>query len=207
MAYKNSHTQMKKLLLLMLAVLPCLNAMAQQDTDGYWDITQKQDNGSTLRYLQSPEKLIKKKAVVDKYDTDIFVSYYNILTKETSRKGTKIQYKIAFDIEDHIDFDVVKNNRLLIKLKDGQLITLRTNKDCPAKYMSDGRYHAVVSYVVTTQQLNSIINVGVTKFRIETQLRNLDVEPDFDVAEATKEYKTNLYDRLNNKKDSFTDGF
>ena len=58
----------------------------------------------------------------------IFVSYYNILTKETSRKGTKIQYKIAFDIEDHIDFDVVKNNRLLIKLKNGQLITLEQIK-------------------------------------------------------------------------------
>jgi collagenase-like PrtC family protease len=198
---------MKKLLLLMMATILCLNTMAQQDAEGYWDITQKQDNGSTLRFLQSPENRIKKKAIVDKYDTDIFVSYYNILTKETSRKGTKIQYKIAFDIEDHIDFDVVKNNRLLIKLKNGQLITLRTNKDCPASYMSDGKYHAVVSYVITTQQLNSLINVGATKFRIETQLRNLDVEPDFDVAEATKEYKTGLYDRLKNKKDSFTSGF
>ena len=73
--------------------------------------------------------------------------------------------------------------------------------------MSDGKYHAVVSYVITTQQLNSIINVGATKFRIETLLRNLDVEPDFDVAEATKEYKAGLYDRLKNKKDSFTSGF
>lgn len=191
----------------MMATILCLNTMAQQDAEGYWDITQKQDNGSTLRFLQSPESRIKKKAIVDKYDTDIFVSYYNILTKETSRKGTKIQYKIAFDIEDHIDFDVVKNNRLLIKLKNGQLITLRTNKDCPASYMSDDKYHAVVSYVITTQQLNSLINVGATKFRIETQLRNLDVEPDFDVAEVTKEYKTGLYDRLKNKKDSFTSGF
>ena len=84
---------MKKLLLLMMATILCLNTMAQQDAEGYWDITQKQDNGSTLRFLQSPENRIKKKAIVDKYDTDIFVSYYNILTKETSRKGTKIQYK------------------------------------------------------------------------------------------------------------------
>lgn len=191
----------------MMVIMPYLNTMAQKDAEGYWDITQKQDNGSTLRFLQSPENRINKKAIVDKYDTDIFVSYYNILTKETSRKGAKIQYKIAFDIEDHIDFDVVKNNRLLIKLKNGQLITLRTNEDCPASYLSDGKYHAFVSYVITMQQLNSIINVGATKFRIETQLRNLDVEPDFDVAGATKEYKAGLYDRLKNKKDSFTSGF
>ena len=35
----------------------------------------------------------------------------------------------------------------------------------------------------------------------------IDIEPDFNVSETTKEFKTGLYDRLKNKKDSFTSGF
>lgn len=73
--------------------------------------------------------------------------------------------------------------------------------------MSDDLYHVSVSYVINAQQLNNIIKTGVLKFRIETLGRNLDVEPDFDVAEITKEYKTGLYDRLKNKKDSFLTDF
>ncbi len=209
-AYKRPLVTMKKLVLFLLAMLPYVSIMAQQDSEGYWDITQKQDNGITLRHLQTPYQRIRRKVIVEpkNLDTDIFVSYYNVLTSETFKNGKKrVRYKLGFSIEDHIDFDVVKNDRLLIKLKNGQLITLKTSEDCPANYLSDGKYHASVSYVVTAQQLNSIVNFGVTKFRIETQFRNLDVEPDFDVAETTKEYKTGLYDRLKNKKDSFTSGF
>lgn len=201
---------MKKLILLSLAFLSFLNAMAQQDAEGYFDITQKQDNGNTLRHLQTPYQEIKKKAIVEpkEYDTDIFVSYYNVLTSETLRNGTKKNlYKIGFDIEDHIDFSVVKDNRLLIKLKNGQTITLKLAEDAPSQYLSDGKYHASASYVINAQQLNNIIAIGVTKFRIEAQIRYFDIEPDFDVAKVTKEFKAGLYDRLKNKKDSFTSGF
>jgi hypothetical protein len=210
MAYKHSTITMKKLIVLMLAILPYLNILAQQDSEGYWDITQKQDNGSVLRHIQTPDKDIKNKAIVQQkaLDTDIFVSYYNILTSETAKNGAKkVQYKIGFNIVDHIDFNVVKNNRILIKLKNGQTITLKTTKDVPARYLSDGKYHATVSYTISLQQLNNIIKSGATKFRIETQVRNLDIIPDFDVSEVTKAFKKGLYDRLNNKKDSFTDGF
>lgn len=202
---------MKKILLLTLTLFAILNANAQPDSEGYFDVTQKQDNGSLLRHIQTPYKEIKNKAIVEKkeYDTDVFVSYYNVLTSETFRSGTKkTLYKIGFLIADHIDFNVVKNNRLLIKLKNGQTITLRTAKDVSAQYYYErDKYYASVSYIITTQQLNSIINIGATKFRIETQVRYLDIIPDFEVSEVTKEYKTGLYNRLKNKKDSFTSGF
>lgn len=201
---------MKKIVLLLFAILPYLCAMSQQDTEGYFDITQKQDNGCTLRHLQTPYKHIRKKAIVEpeNLDTDIFVSYYNILTSETFKNGTtKVLYKIGFSIEDHIDFSIIKNYRLLIKLNNGQTIILRTPKDVLTQYLSDDKYHASVSYIINAQQLNNIIKIGASKFRIETVGRNLDIEPDFDIAEVTKEYKTGLYNRLQNKKDSFLSDF
>lgn len=201
---------MKKVILLLLAILPYVSAMSQKDAEGYFDITQKQDNGITLRHLQTPYQRIKKQVIVEpkNLDTDIFVSYYNVLTSETFKNGKKrILYKLGFAIDDHIDFHIVKNSRLLIKLTNGQTIMLKTTQDCPARYMSDDLYHASVSYVINAQQLNTIIKTGVSKFRIETLGRNLDVEPDFDVTEITKEYKTGLYDRLRNKKDSFLSDF
>ena len=201
---------MKKVILLLLAILPYVSAMSQKDEEGYFDITQKQDNGITLRHLQTPYQRIKKQVIVEpkNLDTDIFVSYYNVLTSETFKNGKKrILYKLGFAIDDHIDFHIVKNSRLLIKLTNGQTIMLKTTQDCPARYMSDDLYHASVSYVINAQQLNNIIKTGVSKFRIETLGRNLDVEADFDVSEITKEYKTGLYDRLKNKKDSFLSDF
>ena len=182
---------MKKILFLFFALFLSLNVMSQQDSEGYFDITQK-DNGITLRHIQTPDKVIRKKAIVipKEYDTNIYVSYYNILTSETRRNGVKkVQYKIGFAIEDNIDFSIIKNNRLLIKLKNGQTITLKTAADIHARYLSDGKYHASPSYPITIQQLNSIIKTGATKFRIETQVRNLDIEPDFNVAEVTNEFK------------------
>ncbi len=201
---------MKKVILLLLAILPYVSAMSQKDEEGYFDITQKQDNGIILRHLQTPYQRIKKQVIVEpkNLDTDIFVSYYNVLTSETFKNGKKrILYKLGFAIDDHIDFHIVKNSRLLIKLTNGQTIMLKTTQDCPARYMSDDLYHASVSYVINAQQLNNIIKTGVSKFRIETLGRNLDVEADFDVSEITKEYKTGLYDRLKNKKDSFLSDF
>lgn len=210
MAYKHPTKTMKKMILLLLAILPYVSAMSQKDAEGYFDITQKQDNGITLRHLQTPYQRIKKQVIVEpkNLDTDIFVSYYNVLTSETFKNGKKrILYKLGFAIDDHIDFHIVKNSRLLIKLTTGQTIMLKTTQDCPAHYMSDDLYHASVSYVINAQQLNNIIKTGVSKFRIETLGRNLDVEPDFDVAEITKGYKISLYDRLKNKKDSFMSNF
>ena len=201
---------MKKVILLLLAILPYVSAMSQKDSEGYFDITQKQDNGIVLRHLQTPYQRIKRQVRVEpkNLDTDIFVSYYNVLTSETFKNGKKrILYKLGFAIDDHIDFHIVKNSRLLIKLTNGQTIMLKTTQDCPARYMSDDLYHASVSYVINAQQLNNIIKTGVSKFRIETLGRNLDVEPDFDVTEITKEYKIGLYDRLKNKKDSFLSDF
>ena len=201
---------MKKVILLLLAILPYVSAMSQKDEEGYFDITQKQDNGIILRHLQTPYQRIKRQVRVEpkNLDTDIFVSYYNVLTSETFKNGKKrILYKLGFAIDDHIDFHIVKNSRLLIKLTNGQTIMLKTTQDCPARYMSDDLYHASVSYVINAQQLNNIIKTGVSKFRIETLGRNLDVEADFDVSEITKEYKTGLYDRLKNKKDSFLSDF
>ncbi len=201
---------MRKFFVFLLAILPYLNLLAQLDTEGYWDITQKQDNGSVLRYIRTPDKDIKNKAIVlpKELDTNIFVSYHIVLTSETARNGAKkVQYRIGIDIVDHIDFNVIKDNRLLIKLKNGQTITLRADEDCPSRYLLDGKYHATVNYLISTAQLNTIIKIGATKFRIETQARNLDVTPDFDVSEVTKDFKKGLYDRLINKKDSFSDGF
>ena len=84
---------------------------------------------------------------------------------------------------------------------------LRTANDVTTQYLSDDKYHASPSYVINVQQLNNLIKFGASKFRIETLGRNLDVVPDFDVAEVTKEYKAGLYDRLKNKKDSFLSNF
>jgi hypothetical protein len=210
MAYKRPPMTMKTFIILLFALLPSISAMAQQDAEGYYDITQKQDNGVTLRHLQTPYQRIRKKVIVEpqKLDTDIFVSYYNVLTSETFKNGKKrVLYKIGFSIEDHIDFNVVKNNRLLIKLNNGQTIMLRTANDVTTQYLSDDKYHASPSYVINMQQLNNLIKFGASKFRIETLGRNLDVVPDFDVAEVTKEYKAGLYDRLKNKKDSFLSNF
>ena len=66
MAYKHSTITMKKLIVLMLAILPYLNILAQQDSEGYWDITQKQDNGSVLRHIQTPDKDIKTRQLYNK---------------------------------------------------------------------------------------------------------------------------------------------
>lgn len=207
MAYKRSRNKMKKLLLFSF-FLSCLSGFAQ-DSEGYFDITQK-DNGKTIRFIQSPDRDIQN-TMTGNIETKKYVAYYNNLSSTKNSKGAKqIQYKLGFLIMDIFDFDIPKNSRLLIKFKNGQTMTLTTNTNNTSslKYI-DGlkRYYTSASYIITTQQLNRIINLGVSKIRIETQVRNIDVEPKVDFSELTKEFKVALYDRLNNKKDSFTDGF
>lgn len=180
-----------------------------QDSEGYFDVS-RTVTGKSLRLIQSPNVDIQNK-MTGNLETKKYVAYYNSLGIETPTKGKKtVKYKIGFLIMDHFDFSIPKNSRLLIKFKNGQTMTLTTADDNESDYKSISgldRYYVSASYVVTEQQLNKIISQGISKIRIEAGVRNFDVIPEVDMAKITKEFKTGIYDRYNNKKDSFTDGF
>lgn len=199
---------MKKLFLFIFALVSCLNIVAQ-DSEGYFDVS-RTVTGKSLRLIQSPNVDIQNKMTGD-LETKKYVAYYNSLGIETPTKGKKtVKYKIGFLIMDHFDFSIPKNSRLLIKFKNGQTMTLTTADDNESDYKSISgldRYYVSASYVVTEQQLNKIISQGISKIRIEAGVRNFDVIPEVDMAKFTKEFKVGIYDRYNNKKDSFTDGF
>lgn len=200
---------MKKLLLLMLSFLPYLNAIAQQDSEGYTDVTRQLRSGYILRQIQSPYIKINNKVVVDKKDdSDVCIFYYNELTSTVLKSGVRADtYKIGFSIENNEDFRIFENARLLIKLKDEQIITLNAPHDFDSDTLSNGKYQSNIFYSVTSKQLKQIIKKNVSKFRIEIMGGFIDVEPDFDVAEITKKYQNGLYDRFKNNRDSFISDF
>ena len=97
-----------------------------------------------------------------------------------------------------------------MKFKNGQTATLTTSdyNECEYKNINGiDTYWVTASYVVPTKTLDKIISVGVTKIRIETKVRNYDIEPERDFADLTKEFKTGIYTRYNNKQDTFTSDF
>lgn len=209
MAYKRPNITMKKYIMLLMALFMSINGHTQ-DADGYFDITQKQDNGNTLRHIQSPNKSIQN-SMIGNLESKAYVAYYNILTSESFKNGgKKLEYKLGFLVMKNIDFNIPKNSRLLIKLKNNQTITLSTKNGDTGTYDSISgldRYYTSTSYVITMQQLNKIITIGVSKLRIEIQTGYCDIEPNQDISLITKEYKAELYDRLNKKKDAFNDNF
>ena len=193
---------MKTLVLLFLSLMSCVNAFAQ-DSEGYFDITQQ--NGA-LRHIQSPNKDIQN-TKWGNMEKKPYVQYYNALSKEPKKN---LQYKLGFLIMWQFDFQIPKGSRLLIKYKDGTTITLKTNTDNTSTldyFNGSSKYYTSVSYVITNQQLDKIIKVGVTKIRIETLVKNFDIEPESSISELTKSFKAGLYNRYNKTKDSFTADF
>lgn len=210
MAYKHLTEMMKNLFVLILAMLPFLNVVAQQDSEGYTDVTHNLRSGYVLRIIKTPCVNFSDKIVVSDGDnSNIIVSYYNELTSTVLKSGNRADtYKICFSIEDSSSFHIAENGRLLIKLGNGQIVTLNAWRDFDADSLNGGKYHANVEYKITTKQLNAIIKKNVSKFRIEKVMGGyIDIEPDFNVSEITKGYQMGLYSRLKAQRDSFVDSF
>ena len=210
MAYKRLTEMMKNLFVLILAMLPFLNVVAQQDSEGYTDVTHNLRSGYVLREIKTPSVNINNKLVVNDGDnSNVILSYYNELTSTVLKNGNKVDtYKICFSIEESSSFHIAENGRLLIKLGNDKIVTLSAWRDSDADSIKNGKYHANVEYKITAKQLDTIIKKNVKKFRIEKIMGEfIDIEPDFNVSETTKEFKTGLYDRLKTKKDSFLTDF
>ena len=210
MAYKHPPMMMRKLFVLILTMLSSLNVLAQQDSEGYTDVTRNLRSGYVLRIIKTPCVNFSNKTVVSDGDnSNIIVSYYNELTSTVLKSGNRADnYKICFSIEDSSSFHIAENGRLLIKLGNGHIITLNAWRDSDADSLNDGKYHANVEYEITTKQLNAIIKKNVSKFRIEKVMGGyIDIEPEFNVSEMTKGYQAGLYSRLKKQRDSFIDSF
>ena len=201
---------MNKLILLTLVSLSFLNAMAQQDAEGFTDVTHNLRSGYILRVIQTPRKIINNKSIVEDKNSGIALSYYNELTSTVLKSGNRVDtYKICFSIEDsNNSFHIAENGRLLIKLGKGQIVTLNAWRDFDADNLINGKYHVNAEYKVKTKQLNAIIKKNVSKLRIEKIMGEyIDIEPDIDISEITKGFQAGLYDRLKKHQDSFTSGF
>lgn len=199
---------MKKVLFLFAVLLSSLNGFAQ-DSDGYYDISRKQPNGSTLRYIRTPDLDIQNH-FGRSLDTKPYVTYNNSLSSETKGNNKQVKYRLGLTIFDKFDFSIPKGGRLLLKFKNGQTATLTTADQNDSEYkIINGMecYWVTASYTIPTQTLNKIINIGVSKIRIESKVRNFDIEPEQDFGTLTKDFKTGIYERYNNKKDSFTSDF
>lgn len=193
---------MKKILL-FAALLSCLTTFAQ-DSEGYFDISRE-----NMRYICSPGADIQNH-FAGSLDKKAYVTYNNSLYSETKGKYKQVKYRLGFTIFDKFDFSIPEGARVLLKFKNGQTVTLTTKDGGNSEYrIINGIecYWVTASYVVPAQTLNKIINVGISKIRIETQVRNFDVIPEQDIAALTKEYKAAIYKRYNGQKDSFNSDF
>ena len=194
----------KKVMLLFAFLLLGIGGFAQ-DAEGYFDIKRKQPDGSTLRYICSPDSDIQNH-FGRSLENKPYVTYKNSL----AGINKQVKYRFGFTIFDKFPFSIPQGGRLLLKFKNGQTATLTTSdyNECEYKNINGiDTYWVTASYVVPTKTLDKIISVGVTKIRIETKVRNYDIEPERDFADLTKEFKTGIYTRYNNKQDTFTSDF
>ena len=143
-----------------------------------WAITvfQKKTDKGLVKFIATPSSYVsldKRTGLSEPY-VPMSMNYMAI---ESDGKDVKEQYTLNFTlISSYDEYNISDGGRLLLKYKDGETLTLATNKAFNCEY-SNGNYFVSPEYVITKDQIDSILNKGVVKLRFEIQLTNIDVEP------------------------------
>lgn len=206
MAYKRPPITMKKFILFSLLLLTSINCLAQKDELGYYSFSKKTDKG-LVKFIATPSSYVsldKRTGLSEPY-VPMSMNYMAI---ESDGKDVKEQYTLNFTlISRYVEYNISDGGRLLLKYKDGETLTLATNEAFNSEY-SDGNYYVSPEYVITKDQIDSILNKGVVKLRFEIQLTNIDVEPLSDNFMIHFRDKVNgIEERKKKKQDTFSSDF
>lgn len=178
-----------------------------QDALGYYFFKQKAKEG-LVTFVATPASFITYENGPEL--SAPFFSYsmtYVSLVSEEKDSILDERYTLNFVLTCHNDVSVQNGGRLLLKYQNGETLTLKTVKGFSGEY-SDGYYLVSPEYVVTKEDIDSIIQKGVVKLRFETLFNNIDVEPNKkDFVVHTVDFVKGIEKRKNNKEDSFNSDF
>lgn len=165
-----------------------------------------------------------QKVTIDKVEQDgsrhVVTKYTTIYSKMMSGGAVSL-YCIADDVDTTLYLSLMLNEqkieidegrKLIIKLGDGTILTLENVKKIgPLDYETRTVYNSVEylvfpRYYVSREDVIQMINKGVVKIRIETDLDNLDREiKTTKMSDALKTSLSNIDKALSIKKDIYSD--
>lgn len=204
MAYKRSHLIMKKRILLSLAILLSIHCFAQDEL-GYYSFSKKTDDGF-VKFIAAPSSYVTI-AKGSGLSEPFLPMRMNYMSLESGGKVVKEQYTLNFALISYAELNISDGGRLLLKYKDGETLTLATVEAFESDY-SSGKYYVHPEYVITKEQIDTILNNGIVKLRFETLYKNIDVEPvDDRIMVHFKDKINGIEERKKDKTDTFSSGF
>ena len=162
----------------------------------------------------------KIKLDVDKVDSDgtrtIWASYFNAYTEWSTAGGMRVgaievtvdnmkvyQYVLGMALNEG-GVDINEGNKLLLKLENGEVVTLETQVN--AMYKPTQNYMTYPIYDISEEQLLKLATNNVIKLRIETSSENLDKTIKGNkVSNGIKESVPVVKAALKEKKDIYSD--
>ena len=196
---------MKKSILLGLVLLFSVHCSAQDEL-GYYSISKRTDDG-LMKLIATPSSYVSiVKGAVGLREPYVPMSM-NYMSLESEGKLVKERYTLNFALISVAELNISDGGRLLLKYKDGETLTLATDKAFESEY-SSGSYFVHPEYVITKGQIDTILNKGIIKLRFETQYMNIDVEPLNDTfMPHFKDKVKGIEERKKDKPDTFSSGF
>ena len=196
---------MRRNILLSLVLLSSICCFAQVDDMGYFNFSKKTDE-CFARVIGTPSKYLSFEKCIDIGSP--FLAMSILYTSIQSENNSVIEiYTLNFVIPFYRDTNIQKGGRLLLKHKNGETMTLATEKGYESEY-SNGNYLVCPEYTITKDNITTILQKGVVKLRFETLLKNVDIElkPDnFNV--FFSEFINGIEERKKNNYDTFESDF
>ena len=195
---------MGKRILFSLVMLLSIHCFAQDEL-GYYSFSKKTDDG-LVKFIATPSSYVSLEKSNGLSEPYVPMSM-NYMSLESEGKVLKERYTLNFALISYAKYNISDGGRLLLKYKDGETLTLATEEAFESEY-SSGKYFVQPEYVITKEQIDTILNNGIVKLRFETQFMNIDVEPLYDNFMVHFKDKVNgIEKRKKNKGDTFSSGF
>ncbi len=204
MANKGPNKTMRRNILLSLVLFSSICSFAQ-DALGYFNFSRKTDEGF-VKFVGTPSKYLSFEECIDLSSPFLAMSM-NYISIQSENNSVKEKYTIYFVIPFYTDTYIPKGGRLLLKHKNGETLTLVTEKEYESEY-SNGNYFVSPEYTITKDNINSIKQKGVVKLRFETLLKNTDIvikRDDF--MTLFNDCISGIEERKNSNQDSFDSDF
>ena len=197
---------MRRIVLLCIILFSTLYSVAQ-DAAGYYTFSKKTDAGLFVKLIAAPYKSLSYEKCTNMSSQFLPMNLGYISIKSKSEELINEKYIISFVVQSYGDISINKGGRLLIKYKDGETLTITTDKGAESEY-DDGKYVVSPEYALTKDNITTILKKGVVKLRIETIFNNIDIEfKSENFMLYFNDFVNEIEKRKNNDKDSFDSDF